>query len=172
MVDYTESGVLTTAADLVFAGGREGQFFALDARSGELLWKMNLGGTVASGPITFMADGHQYVAVSADNALYVFGLQNRTRSRLRQNGLDGLLDLFSRSQPRDNCSRAVQDVQRRRAVQTIELRDWAIEVFPVRELRPGHRLLLHELVEPIEIRVNRDADEHDILRVLRVQLLE
>ncbi len=76
MVDYTESGVLTTAADLVFSGGREGQFFALDARSGELLWKMNLGGTVASGPITFMADGHQYVAVSADNALYVFGLQN------------------------------------------------------------------------------------------------
>jgi len=49
---------------------------ALDARSGELLWKMNLGGTVASGPITFMADGHQYVAVSADNALYVFGLPN------------------------------------------------------------------------------------------------
>ncbi len=76
MVDYTESGVLTTAADLVFSGGREGQFFALDARSGELLWKINLGGTVASGPITFMADGHQYVAVSADNALYVFGLPN------------------------------------------------------------------------------------------------
>jgi alcohol dehydrogenase (cytochrome c) len=76
MVDYTESGVLTTAADLVFSGGREGQFFALDARSGELLWKMNLGGTVASGPITFMADGHQFVAVSADNALYVFGLPN------------------------------------------------------------------------------------------------
>jgi alcohol dehydrogenase (cytochrome c) len=76
MVDYTESGVLTTAADLAFSGGREGQFFALDARSGELLWKMNLGGTIASGPITFMADGHQYVAVSADNALYVFGLPN------------------------------------------------------------------------------------------------
>ena len=38
--------------------------------------EMNLGGTVASGPITLMADGHQYVAVSADNALYVFGLAN------------------------------------------------------------------------------------------------
>ena len=25
-------------------------------------------------PMTFMADGHEYVAVSADNALYVFGL--------------------------------------------------------------------------------------------------
>jgi alcohol dehydrogenase (cytochrome c) len=74
MVDYTESGVLTTASDLLFSGGREGHFFALDARSGELLWKVNLGGTVASGPITFAVDGHQYVAVSADTALYVFGL--------------------------------------------------------------------------------------------------
>jgi alcohol dehydrogenase (cytochrome c) len=39
MVDYTESGVLTTASDLLFAGGREGYFFALDARNGELLWR-------------------------------------------------------------------------------------------------------------------------------------
>src|SRR5207247_1356170 len=43
MVDYTESGILTTAADLLFSGGREGHFFALDARTGELLWKTNLG---------------------------------------------------------------------------------------------------------------------------------
>ena len=74
MVDYTESGVLTTASDLLFSGGREGHFFALDARNGEPLWKVNLGGTVASGPITYAVDGHQYVAVSADTALYVFGL--------------------------------------------------------------------------------------------------
>jgi alcohol dehydrogenase (cytochrome c) len=76
MVDYTESGVLTTASDLLFAGGREGHFFALDARTGELLWKTSLGGTVANGPITFAADGKQYVAVAAEGALYVFGLGN------------------------------------------------------------------------------------------------
>ena len=74
MVDYTESGVLTTASDLLFSGGREGHFFALDARTGELLWKVNLGGNVASGPITFAVDGRQYVAVSGEGALYVFGL--------------------------------------------------------------------------------------------------
>jgi alcohol dehydrogenase (cytochrome c) len=74
MVDYTESGVLTTGSDLLFSGGREGHFFALDARTGELLWKTNLGGNVASGPITYSVDGHQYVAVCADTALYVFGL--------------------------------------------------------------------------------------------------
>jgi alcohol dehydrogenase (cytochrome c) len=74
MVDYTESGILTTASDLLFSGGREGHFFALDARSGQLLWKVNLGGTVSSGPMTFAVDGRQYVAVAADSALYVFGL--------------------------------------------------------------------------------------------------
>jgi len=32
-------GILTTAFDLLFTGGREGFFQALDARSGKLLWK-------------------------------------------------------------------------------------------------------------------------------------
>ena len=74
MVDYTESGILTTASDLLFSGGREGSFFTLDARNGELLWKTNLGGTVACGPITYQVQGVQYVTVCADNALYAFGL--------------------------------------------------------------------------------------------------
>jgi alcohol dehydrogenase (cytochrome c) len=74
MVDYTESGVLTTASDLLFSGGREGNFFALDARNGSLLWSVNLGGTVASGPVTYGVNNRQYVAVCADSAMYVFGL--------------------------------------------------------------------------------------------------
>jgi alcohol dehydrogenase (cytochrome c) len=67
--------VLTTASDLLFSGGREGHFFALDATNGELLWRVNLGGNVASGPITFAVDGRQYVAASGEGALYVFGLK-------------------------------------------------------------------------------------------------
>lgn len=74
MVDYTESGVLTTASNLLFAGGREGIFFALDAATGALLWHVNLGGTVASGPVTYAVDGKQYVAVCGDSAMYAFGL--------------------------------------------------------------------------------------------------
>jgi alcohol dehydrogenase (cytochrome c) len=74
MVDYTESGILTTGSDLLFAGGRDGSFFALDARTGDVLWHVNLGGTVASGPMTYLAGGRQHVAVSADTALYVFAL--------------------------------------------------------------------------------------------------
>jgi glucose dehydrogenase len=65
MTDVTDSGVLTTATDLVFSGSREGHFFALDARSGALLWRTSLGGTVLSGPMSYAVGGRQYVAVSA-----------------------------------------------------------------------------------------------------------
>jgi len=46
MVDVTDSGVLATASDLIFAGSREGYFYALDARTGSVLWKSMTGGQV------------------------------------------------------------------------------------------------------------------------------
>jgi alcohol dehydrogenase (cytochrome c) len=75
LADLTDSGVLSTASDLVFAGSREGYFFALDARDGSLLWKANLGGNVASGPIAYAVNGRQYVAVSAGNSLFAYALR-------------------------------------------------------------------------------------------------
>jgi alcohol dehydrogenase (cytochrome c) len=75
MSDVTDSGVLSTATDLVFAGGREGYFFALDAKTGNLLWKSTVGGQVASGPMTYAVNGRQYVAVSAGNNLFVYALR-------------------------------------------------------------------------------------------------
>ena len=73
--DLTDAGILTTAADLLFTGGREGYFFALDARNGSLLWKIQLGGPTQNGPVSYAIDGKQYVAVSASNSLFVFGLR-------------------------------------------------------------------------------------------------
>ena len=75
MVNWAESGVLSTASDLVFAGGDDGSFFALDARTGEALWKVNLGDEVRSTPISYSVDGRQYVGVGAGMAYYVFALQ-------------------------------------------------------------------------------------------------
>jgi len=69
------SGILTTASDLLFAGGRDGHFVALDARNGALIWKAALGGAIIMGPITYSVDGQQYVAVNAGNSLFVFGLR-------------------------------------------------------------------------------------------------
>jgi len=75
MNDVTDAGVLTTASDLLFSGGREGYFFALDARNGSLLWKATLGGVVASGPMTYSVDGRQYVSVAAGHSLFAFALK-------------------------------------------------------------------------------------------------
>ncbi len=75
MTDVTDSGLLTTASDLLFTGGREGYFQALDARTGALLWKAGVGGTAAAGPITFEVDGKQRVAIAAGHALFVYGLR-------------------------------------------------------------------------------------------------
>jgi alcohol dehydrogenase (cytochrome c) len=75
MLDVTDAGILTTATDLLFSGGREGYFYALDGRSGDLLWKANVGGAVSSGPISYSVNGKQYIAVSAGSSLLVYGLK-------------------------------------------------------------------------------------------------
>jgi alcohol dehydrogenase (cytochrome c) len=73
--DVSDSGMLTTASDLLFTGGREGYFHAIDARNGELLWKVNLGGQIVMAPVTFMVDGVQYISVISGNALATFALR-------------------------------------------------------------------------------------------------
>jgi alcohol dehydrogenase (cytochrome c) len=71
----TESGVLTTQSNMLFAGGRDGQFVALDARDGKLLWETNLGPSVSAGPMTYMVNGKQYVSIQCGIALYTFTLR-------------------------------------------------------------------------------------------------
>jgi alcohol dehydrogenase (cytochrome c) len=76
MTDVTDSGILTTASDLLFTGGREGYFQVLDAKTGALLWKTNLGGQIVNGPMTYQVDGKQYIAVIAGNNLVTFALRD------------------------------------------------------------------------------------------------
>jgi alcohol dehydrogenase (cytochrome c) len=76
MADVTTAGILTTASDLLFSGGPDGYFFALDARDGRLLWKASVGGPVRSGPMTYSVGGKQYVAVCAGNSLFAFALRD------------------------------------------------------------------------------------------------
>jgi alcohol dehydrogenase (cytochrome c) len=75
MTDVTDSGILTTASDLLFTGGREGYFQVLDARTGSLLWKASLGAQIVNGPITYEVDGKQYVATIAGLSMCVFALR-------------------------------------------------------------------------------------------------
>jgi alcohol dehydrogenase (cytochrome c) len=58
---------LVTAGGLVFAGSRDRRFRAFDAENGKILWQRTLGASLSSTPITYSADGKQYVAVVAGN---------------------------------------------------------------------------------------------------------
>ena len=74
--DVSDSGMLTTASDLLFTGGREGYVQALDARTGELLWKASLGGQIVMAPVTYQVNGEQYVSVISGNTMVTFGLRD------------------------------------------------------------------------------------------------
>ncbi|HSM04647.1 MAG TPA: PQQ-binding-like beta-propeller repeat protein [Longimicrobiales bacterium] len=69
--------LVATAGGLVFGGDADGRFRALDDRTGEVLWEVNLGAPVLGFPISYAVDGKQYVAVSIGgpaNTLFVFAL--------------------------------------------------------------------------------------------------
>ena len=63
------TSALTTAGELVFAGGVDGMFRALDAKDGEELWSVKLDTSVQGFPTTFEVDGRQYIAVGSGGAL-------------------------------------------------------------------------------------------------------
>jgi alcohol dehydrogenase (cytochrome c) len=72
--NITWGGMLSTAGDVVFGGGKDGYFVALDAKTGKLLWKAALGGQVNAGAMTYAVHGRQYIAIAAGTALFVFAL--------------------------------------------------------------------------------------------------
>jgi alcohol dehydrogenase (cytochrome c) len=87
---WFNSGILTTRSNLLFAGTTgdnssgpsasrqvDGYFYALDARTGAQLWRTSLAASVQSSPISYVAGGTQYVAVSAGNSLFAFALRRR-----------------------------------------------------------------------------------------------
>ncbi len=81
------SGMLSTGGGLVFFQKMEGQFTALDAKTGKPLYEFNTGNLASTGPVTYAVDGKQYVAV-------VVGGKTRIRGWLgAERKLDHLLDM-------------------------------------------------------------------------------
>ncbi len=68
------AGLLSTAGGLLFTGNREGHFFALDANTGELVWRFQTGGAIGANPVSFAIDGRQHVAIVSGHAIFVFAL--------------------------------------------------------------------------------------------------
>ncbi len=67
----SHAGLMTTAGGLLL-GSNASSFFALDADKGALLWRFEAGAFIDANPVTYLADGKQYVAIAAGHALLVF----------------------------------------------------------------------------------------------------
>ncbi len=61
------SGITPTAGGVTFAGDLAGNFLVFDSKSGAVLNKMNIGGAMAGGLVTYELGGKQYVAFAAGN---------------------------------------------------------------------------------------------------------
>jgi lanthanide-dependent methanol dehydrogenase len=58
------SGTVVTGGDLVFYGTMDGWFKAVDAHTGDVLWKHKLDSGIIGQPVSYKGpDGHQYIAV-------------------------------------------------------------------------------------------------------------
>jgi len=64
---------LSTKGGVVF-GSAEHFFFALDAKTGRELWRIDTGGTIMAAPVTYSIDGKQFVTIAAGHDLLTFGL--------------------------------------------------------------------------------------------------
>ena len=58
------ASMLATAGDLVFTGNPEGEFFALDAKSGDKLWSYQTGAGNRGGSVAYAVNGRQYIATT------------------------------------------------------------------------------------------------------------
>lgn len=76
MTGIGESGILSTAGDVLITGSREGYMLVLDSFTGKNLRSLNLGANVVASPITFTAAGKQRVAIASGNSIFVFGLRD------------------------------------------------------------------------------------------------
>lgn len=62
------AAVTPTAGGVVFGGELTGDFLALDAESGDVLYRFNTGGPIGGGISTYQIDDRQYVAVASGNS--------------------------------------------------------------------------------------------------------
>ncbi len=67
-------GLLSTAGGLIFSGEQNGQFGALDAKSGKTLWHFYTGQQITAQPVTYTVGGKQIVAIATATDIMAFGL--------------------------------------------------------------------------------------------------
>jgi alcohol dehydrogenase (cytochrome c) len=81
--------LMATGGGLIFGGDVNGNFRAFDQDTGKVLWETNLGSPVTGFPVTYLAQGRQYVAVSTGTSL-VSGGVSRLAPELKQGTVNSL----------------------------------------------------------------------------------
>ena len=64
------TGVLTTAGGLALVGDVDRYFKAFDVATGKLLWQTRLGAALHGFPVSFAANGRQYIAVASGMGVF------------------------------------------------------------------------------------------------------
>jgi PQQ-dependent dehydrogenase (methanol/ethanol family) len=105
-------GALSTAGDVVFYGTMDGWFHAVDALTGESLWRFKTGSGIVAPPMTYKGpDGKQYVAVLSGvggwagaivaggldprDSSAALGFSNAMKDLPKQTTMGGMLYVFS-----------------------------------------------------------------------------
>ena len=87
--NYPITGAVTpTAGGLVFFGDMGGNFYAVDAATGQKLWGKKIGGAIGGGVITYTANGAQKIAVATGYISPAFPVEIR-RAKIAILGLEG-----------------------------------------------------------------------------------
>jgi PQQ-dependent dehydrogenase (methanol/ethanol family) len=82
----TNSGNLVTAGGVLFQGLGNGDFHALNAKTGKPLFTTRLGNAIRASPITYQTGGRQFVAVLASNTVIALGLADQTKAASTDRG--------------------------------------------------------------------------------------
>jgi alcohol dehydrogenase (cytochrome c) len=67
------AGVTATSGGVLFTGDLNSDFLALDAKTGDVLYRFNTGGSIGGGVISYALDGKQYVAATSGTVSAFFG---------------------------------------------------------------------------------------------------
>ncbi len=68
------AGILGTAGGVLFYGDPTGDFIAADERNGKTLWRIPLGATIKTSPMTYTVNGEQFVTIAIGSNIMSFGL--------------------------------------------------------------------------------------------------
>ena len=68
------AGVLGTADGVLFHGDSNGDLVAVDERDGKFLWRFATNEVIKSSPMTYTAEGKQFVALAVGSNIMSFGL--------------------------------------------------------------------------------------------------